>query len=48
MLIWMQILKRFFTVYDYVHTDDQVNKHNLNWISCNLDAQYREKGPLVI
>ena len=44
MLIWMQILKRFFTVYDYVHTDDQVNKHNeLDW--CNLDAQYRRKVP---
>lgn len=31
-LNWMQILKRFFIVYDSLEDDVQLNKKNLNWI----------------
>lgn len=48
-LMWMQILKRYFVVYDALHTQNELNRYNLNWIGAMWKCHIEERtlGDLI-
>jgi hypothetical protein len=43
-LTWMQITKRFFVVYDCIHSSATLTKYNLNWIGAMWKCHVEDKS----